>query len=297
MAAHAGHIIGGVGTCNHPTRRNGPDGEPENSPAPLFCAPCATSCICWAIRESLILCLQAYSARHLCASWYHETMRDYDIRQTLRVELQAAHADEPDTLIVEELGLCEGRARADFAVVNGAMNGYEIKSERDTLERLPRQREFYARCFDRVFIVVATRHVDKVIKAVPSWWGIIRAESRDGKIGFATIREASANENVNAEAIVQFLWRNEALDILSQLGLATGLRTKRRRDLWAALVHSLPPAELARRVREKIKARGDWRPEKRRVRGSGSSPTSATARDCQANLRWLLAAVSQHRLD
>ena len=47
------------------------------------------------------------------------------------------HRSEPNTVFLEELGLCQGDARVDYAVINGAMNGYEIKSDRDKLVRLP----------------------------------------------------------------------------------------------------------------------------------------------------------------
>src|SRR4051812_45593489 len=82
-----------------------------------------------------------------------KNMRDYDIRQELRQRLRKEHEGDPETLVIEELGLCQGQVRADIAVINGFMHGYEIKSERDTLERLPRQREVYEQCFDAVTLV------------------------------------------------------------------------------------------------------------------------------------------------
>jgi len=63
-------------------------------------------------------------------------MRDIDVRRKLRVEVERSHECEFDTLIVEELGLCQGIARVDLAVVNGSVHRYEIKSESDTLTRL-----------------------------------------------------------------------------------------------------------------------------------------------------------------
>jgi hypothetical protein len=38
-------------------------------------------------------------------------MRDIDVRRKLRVEVDRPHLYELDTLIVEELGLCQGIAR------------------------------------------------------------------------------------------------------------------------------------------------------------------------------------------
>ena len=67
-------------------------------------------------------------------------MRDADVRLVLKHALVARYG-ETDTIIVEELGLCRGSVRADIAVINGLMKGFEIKSDRDTLQRsLPKRR-------------------------------------------------------------------------------------------------------------------------------------------------------------
>jgi len=58
-------------------------------------------------------------------------MREIDIRRALLADVRQRHRDEPDTLIREELGVCQGIARVDLAVVNGSVHGYEIKSEQD----------------------------------------------------------------------------------------------------------------------------------------------------------------------
>ena len=64
-------------------------------------------------------------------------MRDSEIRNTLRATLLSEHAGDPTAVVIDELGICQGSARIDMAVVNGSLNGYEIKSDLDTLARLP----------------------------------------------------------------------------------------------------------------------------------------------------------------
>jgi hypothetical protein len=49
--------------------------------------------------------------------------------------------------------------RADLAVLDGCFYGVEIKSEADTLKRLPSQMEGYARYFDRTLLIVAAKHL------------------------------------------------------------------------------------------------------------------------------------------
>jgi hypothetical protein len=65
--------------------------------------------------------------------------KDGHLRIALKRRLLTRYSDHPSTLILEELGLKHGAARIDIAVVNGDLHGYELKSDSDTLSRLPRQ--------------------------------------------------------------------------------------------------------------------------------------------------------------
>jgi hypothetical protein len=189
-------------------------------------------------------------------------MRDIDIRRALRVEIKRLHSGEPDTLIVEELGLCQGIARVDLAVVNGSVHGYEIKSEQDTLARLPNQKDIYNRALDFVTIVAAPAHVHGVDKVVPPWWGVwIVIEDRDkGVLRLERSRKPRRNPGIDPFALAQLLWRDEALQALTDHGLATGLRSKPREELWRRLASDVKVEELGDIVRERLKRRGgDWR--------------------------------------
>lgn len=184
-------------------------------------------------------------------------MREIDIRRALLAKMQEMHRDESDTLIREEMGLCQGFARVDIAVVNGTIHGYEIKSEQDNLARLSGQAEIYNRALDFVTIVAARIHSDQIRQeqAVPSWWGIWNA-ARDGDlVRLETLREPSKNPHVDPYALAQLLWRDEALQALADNGLATGMRSKPREVLWRRLASELPIEELGRVVRDRLKHR------------------------------------------
>src|SRR4051812_2250535 len=79
-------------------------------------------------------------------------LRDKEIREAVRTKLLEIHKEERGTAIIDELSLCQGDARVDLAVVNGSLSGYEIKSDRDTLVRLPNQQTKYALCFNAMTI-------------------------------------------------------------------------------------------------------------------------------------------------
>ena len=187
-------------------------------------------------------------------------MRDIDIRRALLSEMMRLHRGEPDTRIVEELGLCQGIARVDVAVVNGSVHGYEIKSEHDTLARLPSQADIYNRTLDFVTIVTARAHADKVRDIVPSWWGIWIAIQYGGDLRLEVSRASEQNPEISPFAFAQLLWRDEALQALIDRGLATGMRSKTREELWRRLASALAFDDLGNVVRERLKRRGaDWR--------------------------------------
>jgi hypothetical protein len=186
-------------------------------------------------------------------------MRDIDIRRKLRQD-RRLHFGEPNTRVVEELGLCQGVARIDLAVVNGSIHGYEIKSDRDTLARLPAQVEIYNRTLDFVTIVTAPCHVDKIRKVVPRWWGIWTVVTDDSAARLEVSREPKRNHEIDPFSVAQLLWREEALQALDGLGLATGIRSKPRQELWRRLAAELTRKELGSIVRDRLRQRCvDWR--------------------------------------
>lgn len=189
-------------------------------------------------------------------------MRDVDIRPVLLEQLRTQDCGGAETLVVEELGLCQGKARVDVAVVNGSLHGYEIKSERDRLQRLSGQQEVYSRVLDFVTMVVSPRHLVKVESSVPYWWGISRVVYEGEFIKIHRVRSPKKNPEVDPRALVQLLWRDEALELLSEIGLNGSLAKNRRSVLWSILLDNFTVNELRIAVRQKLKRRQNWRTPK-----------------------------------
>lgn len=214
-------------------------------------------------------CLETWYSSQFCVAaicfWRgynhrRSSVRDIDIRRELRREVERRHQHETDTRILEELGLCQGLARVDLAVVNGSLHGYEIKSERDTLARLPAQSDIYNRTLDFVTIVTEPAHAPKIETIVPPWWGIwcVLTDALAPRI--EVLRDPTANPEPVPFAMVQLLWREEALQALSDRGLAGGLRSKPRAQLWRHLATDLTREELGAVVRDCLKRRGaSWK--------------------------------------
>jgi len=171
------------------------------------------------------------------------------------------HAREEDTLVLDELGLRHGAARIDLVVVNERLHGYEIKSDRDSLRRLPEQIRVYSSVMDRVTLVVAYRHAYEALRMVPEWWGVRLAETKkqSGTVVLSGARPARNNPKVDLNAVVALLWRDEALAIIEEMGAAGGVRSKRRNEIYRRLVELSNPDSLRFRIRQQLKRREGWR--------------------------------------
>jgi len=188
-------------------------------------------------------------------------MNDRDIRKVLKNELLDKHANDSETMIFEEVGLKHGRTRIDLIVINDRLHGYEIKSDRDSLKRLTEQINIYNSIMDRVTLVVGYRHAYNALKTVPEWWGVRLAE-KDKESGIVVLTDArlpADNPEVDMNAIVSLLWRNEALDILEEIGESRGVRSKTRTDIYNRLVEVIEPKYLCAMVRRQLKSRKGWR--------------------------------------
>jgi hypothetical protein len=188
------------------------------------------------------------------------TTNDKIIRAALKGELERLHAGDDKLRIVEEFGIEHGAIRIDIAVVNGLLHGYEIKSDRDTLLRLPEQMDAYNSVFDQVTLVVGKQHLYDAINLVSDWWGITVAKfGSDGSVVLNRIREAGNNAEQRSISIARLLWRSEALQILEDAGKADGLRSKPRELIYERLCALFDLARLEEKVREILFFREDWR--------------------------------------
>lgn len=189
-------------------------------------------------------------------------MRDGDVRATLRDLLPQWHGPEPGARIVEEFGIGNGEVRVDLVVIDEWLHGYEIKSDCDTLARLPTQARRYSEALDRVTLVVGERHHSKAKRLVPDWWGVMTAVPiRPGLVRLYPDRPPSPNPRVDPFAVAGLLWREEALEVLDALDALRGLRSRSRSFLFNRLIQIFSLEELRALVREKLRTRQDWRAE------------------------------------
>lgn len=187
-------------------------------------------------------------------------MRDRDVRDGVWRWLEQVHAGDSDTLMLDELGILNGATRIDIAVINGEIAGFELKSERDTLERLPAQRDLYNSALDRVSLVVAENHRAAALEIIPDWWGVwIAQSSPSGVVTISQDREAKLNQTLDPETVCSFLWRDEALALLHRYNADRGVKSKPREALYRRLAEVLPLEIVMSEVRATLKTRDGWR--------------------------------------
>lgn len=160
-----------------------------------------------------------------------EKLKDSHIRKVLLDNLNAQYQFSDDTRIINELGINFGASRIDVAVVNGILHGYEIKSESDTLKRLPQQMEYYNRLFERMTIVTDQKYLEAAEQMVPNWWGIQVVKKRKEYITLATIRKGRRKPSQDKELLLKLLWKEDLERLIDFLGYPKKLKSLRKNTL------------------------------------------------------------------
>ena len=176
------------------------------------------------------------------------------LRERLREELTE------DAQIIEELGIERGGARIDVAVVNGALVGYEIKSDFDSLNRLANQMHAYHRVFDMLTIVTTPQFVDQVRQLLPAWWGILLASCTESdEISLEYVRVPAANPRQEALSLLNLLWRDEAIALLDQHRTTKAKSRQNRTELYEQLALLADVPTVRGWVSYALRHRGEWR--------------------------------------
>lgn len=185
---------------------------------------------------------------------------DLDIRLALHAKRLRYVKAHRNTLVIDELGLAHAKCRIDVAVINGCIHGYEIKSAKDTLDRLNSQIDIYRRTLQKLTIVAAPKHVVRIMNCVPEWCGLLAAgQGPRGGINFSMMRNAVGNPDIDPVMIAHLLWRDEVIKLLSQLGYAPRELRRPRRHLYEMLCEAMTIREITAAIRTFMVQRQMWR--------------------------------------
>lgn len=185
---------------------------------------------------------------------------DKDIRAVVLNSIAIrAFEDKLSHRVIEEMGICRGVARVDIAVIEDTIHGYEIKSDRDTLRRLPNQIDLYSKVLDYITLVCGSSHIEKIKSMVPSWWGLSEAKSLHGVVTIYNIRPPTMNPLIDLSSLLELLWKNELIDVLKETGNEKSLSGKNRKYLVDKIILDSNHQQIASLVKNKLYTRKDWR--------------------------------------
>lgn len=184
-------------------------------------------------------------------------LNDIKVRILLLEELDKQYSGCDNTRIINELGLDHGASRIDVAVVNGIMHGFEIKSDLDNLNRLPRQMEYYNKVFERMTIVVSRKYLAEVRTIVPFWWGIKTISADQTRL--INIRKGRQVSYQDPLLIIKLLWKKELDGLIDHLQLPKSLKKMRKNQLLTLLNEEADPEIIKNYVYNVLKTRENWR--------------------------------------
>lgn len=182
-------------------------------------------------------------------------IEEREIRAALRAWLISQQHDS--SIVVEEFRIERGASRIDLAVINDALVGYEIKSDRDTFVRFSNQIHAYNRVFDHINLVCGQSHAELALSVIPPWWGLIVAiREANGNVSLIVKRAPSRNTKQSAFSLASLLWRDEAIAALAtaedvapppQKASAHTLWESMARHLSVRTIHSIVTESLLKR--------------------------------------------------
>lgn len=185
-------------------------------------------------------------------------MRDTDVRRALVAAVARRVGTQPHVLVPEVDVRWSVPARMDALLVADRISGFEIKSDVDSLTRLPRQIEAYGAVVERAVLVVGDRHLAAGTEVVPPWWTIWGARWRDEEVVIREVRRGRLNPDLNPLAVTSFMSRDDLSEALQARGF-TRLSTYSADELRQLLASNVGPRETVRLARHAMLGNALWR--------------------------------------
>lgn len=195
-------------------------------------------------------------------------MTELDIRNAIIAAMSRTTAWANSTFI-PEMFIDEFTRRADLVVAGNKLIAFEIKSERDKLDRLDGQLKSYTRFFEQVTVVCAERHLEGIeansLNEVGIW--TIR---KDGSI--RKVRKAKNLDQRSMGSWLSFLPVDELRKLLKLHGVKLG---RHRYDLLASAA-DIPMKAIRKYVLDYLQRRDERIQERVGKKGQGrpAAPSS-----------------------
>lgn len=125
-----------------------------------------------------------------------------------------------NAVVINEMVVANWSRRADIAVANGRLYGFEIKSHFDTLKRLPGQVESFQAHFDKVVVVAASKFIKTLERDYPSEIGILEVYEVSGRAKLRQVRAGRISEVKDIFKLTSLITKSELERFVRQKGIA-----------------------------------------------------------------------------
>ena len=160
----------------------------------------------------------------------NQRLLEPEIKAMILNHLKDTQRLDKQTTIINELTVDGYSRRVDLVTVNQKrMIAYEVKSEADSLHRLDGQTKKYLEYFDKVVIVAAKKHIDKIMNIVPKNVAVWEISTEGVKIR----QRGKMNSSIVKSKIIDLMKVNELIKLSNQFNLI--LSSKNRRSAATAL--------------------------------------------------------------
>lgn len=178
-------------------------------------------------------------------------LREADVRDLI---LRDVLGDLDQSEVVYEFWIPGSNVRADLVALTPTMRAFEIKTDRDTLRRLPSQARAYQCVFDTCCAVVAPRHLGAVAQTLPKSWGLYVVGESAARPTVSCERPPAPNDEIDSATLVRLLWRDEACSALRSLGHEPE-PSQTRSSMWEDIMGICTPESLREIVRTALSTR------------------------------------------
>ncbi|TOA18385.1 hypothetical protein CGK33_08350 [Vibrio parahaemolyticus] len=156
--------------------------------------------------------------------------------------------------MLQELHVHRGNAIADVVTVHSEAHCYEIKGDKDKIDRLARQGDYYNKVFSKITLVTTERKLKEALDKIPAFWGVIVAYDMKGVVKFRHIRKISTNPLFDKELALATLWKSELTNVNDELNLDIPAKTNKR-DFALGLAERMSKIQTNRWIAESLVSR------------------------------------------
>jgi hypothetical protein len=107
-----------------------------------------------------------------------------------------------------------------------------------------------------ITLVCGRRLLQSARELIPKWWGLQKAEHKDGQVVLKELRAPKPNPKRDALSLAGMLWKKEALACLRKYGHKIVTSRHSAEEVMQAVAEFIPVSTLTDEVRQAIKVRG-----------------------------------------